>query len=815
MRRPIQFGKYVLLDRISVGGMAEVFLAKAFGVRGFEKIVAIKRILPSMAADRDFIDMFIDEAKIAGQLSHTNVAQIYELGRIDKSHFIVMEYVWGKDALHIHNRFRKLRRRMPLQMACYVAAQACEALDYAHSKRDQQGQPMGIIHRDISPQNILVSYDGEVKLIDFGIAKAVSRSSRTQAGVLKGKFGYMSPEQVRGLPLDCRSDLFAVGTVLYELCVGERLFVGESDFAVLEKVRNADVVRPSVKNPMLDEALESIIMKALSREPDDRYMTAGEMHEALNGYLMRGPESFSAPQLAQTLRDIFAVEYAAERERLDEFRQLRSDGVQSAPIEKRDSWDAEYLGEPPSASDIDAGPTIVGTDLDTELDETPLSPVPAPADAAALVLATEQTALKPFAAEPTFVLNLSEGTDVVHEPDSSVSAVVELTSRGRAVGNGQSASVAHTLFDAGHASPAPAINDSPLGAAPQSLVKDVLIGVLLAIVLILGVVLWRLYITIERRDMATVVVSVRPPQEAELFVDKQKVAVLLPGVPRSVEVVAGFHDLMVKGRHGSPANMRLHLKPAEIRLVPFELAVPRAFVALSPTPADARVYLNGAEVARESLKQPLNLRPGVEYRVRVAHPGYADQQFTLRLERGQSKTIAVTLKRLAMAVEIQSRPAGAQARIGDTLRGTTPLSLHDLLPGKHLLTLELEGYLPVELEIEASADRPRRYALRLRPRRSPLVPAARPSSPAPRPAKPAAVSQRPGFLVANTTPWARVLVDGKDIGRTTPITPKAKLALTPGRHQISFVVGGKRFDFPVLIRSDKTERLIKTLAARP
>ncbi|HEU5060606.1 MAG TPA: serine/threonine-protein kinase, partial [Kofleriaceae bacterium] len=228
MRQPVPFGKYLLLDRISVGGMAEVFKAKSYGVEGFEKVIAIKRILPSMGEDKDFIKMFIDEAKIAGQLSHANICQIFELGKHQGAHFIAMEYIWGKDLLQIQHRLRKGGQIMPVAMACYIVSKVCEGLDYAHRKRDAMGRHLEIVHRDCSPQNVLISYEGEVKLIDFGIARAASRSSRTNAGVLKGKFGYMSPEQVRGLPLDHRSDLFAVGTVFYESLTGERLFQGES-----------------------------------------------------------------------------------------------------------------------------------------------------------------------------------------------------------------------------------------------------------------------------------------------------------------------------------------------------------------------------------------------------------------------------------------------------------------------------------------------------------------------------------------------------------------------------------------------------------
>ena len=250
VRQAIPFGKYLLLDRISVGGMAEVFKAKSYGVEGFEKIIAIKRILPTMGEDRDFIKMFIDEAKIAGQLAHANICQIFELGRIDGSHFIAMEYIWGKDLLQIQNRLRKIKQQMPVaDGVLHRSRRCCEGLDYAHRKRDPLGRPLEIVHRDCSPQNVLVSYEGEVKVIDFGIAKATSRNSRTQAGVLKGKFGYMSPEQVRGLPLDRRSDIFALGTMLYECLTGERLFQGETDFSTLEKVRNVDMPPPRASQP--------------------------------------------------------------------------------------------------------------------------------------------------------------------------------------------------------------------------------------------------------------------------------------------------------------------------------------------------------------------------------------------------------------------------------------------------------------------------------------------------------------------------------------------------------------------------------------
>lgn len=329
--RVIPFGKYLLLERIAVGGMAEVFLSKSFGIEGFEKVIAIKRILPTMAEDDDFIEMFIDEAKIAGQLSHANIVPIYELGKIGDSHYIAMEYVWGKDLLQIMNRFRRMRKRMPPAMVAFIASKMCEALEYAHTKRDRRGQHLNLIHRDISPQNILVSYDGAVKLIDFGIAKAASRTTKTQAGVLKGKFGYMSPEQVRGLPIDLRSDIFAVGTCMYEMLTADRLFVGESDFSTLEKVRHATVAPPSEMVPDVPPDFDAIVMKALAREPADRWQTAGEMQEALQEFIATQRPPFTTSKMAAWMRSAFTKEQEEEKARLDSYASVGRPSVLGSP----------------------------------------------------------------------------------------------------------------------------------------------------------------------------------------------------------------------------------------------------------------------------------------------------------------------------------------------------------------------------------------------------------------------------------------------------------------------------------------------------
>ena len=334
MKKPIQFGKYYLLDRINVGGMAEVFKAKAFGVEGFERLLAVKRILPNIAEDEEFITMFIDEAKIAVQLNHANICQIFDLGKVDDSYFIALEFVHGKDLRAIFDRCKQRpgspgvpgvgdgSQSMPIPQACFIIMKCCEGLDYAHNKRDAGGRELHLVHRDVSPQNVLISYEGEVKLIDFGIAKAAGKASKTQQGILKGKFGYMSPEQVRGLPLDRRSDVFSLGIVLYELLTGERLFVGESDFSTLEKVRNVEILPPSTYNRRISDELERIVMKALAKDVEDRYQNAIDLHDDLQAYMYSAGEFYSRKDLAGWMKKVFASEIEAETAKLEAYQKL-------------------------------------------------------------------------------------------------------------------------------------------------------------------------------------------------------------------------------------------------------------------------------------------------------------------------------------------------------------------------------------------------------------------------------------------------------------------------------------------------------------
>ena len=271
------YGPYRLVKKIAVGGMAEVFKAKRTGVEGFEKVVAVKRILPHLSDNKEFVDMFIDEAKMVAGLTHPNIVQISDLGKIEKSYYIAMEYVHGRDLRSILRRAKERGLRLPLDLTVLIVSKVCSALEFAHRKKDERGRPMLIVHRDISPQNILISFEGDVKLTDFGIAKAASKASTTDKGALRGKLLYMSPEQAWGKPMDKRSDVFSLGIVFYEMLTEQKPFLGTSETSILETVRECRVPPPTTINDKIPEKLEKVVMKALERDPEVRYQDAGDM----------------------------------------------------------------------------------------------------------------------------------------------------------------------------------------------------------------------------------------------------------------------------------------------------------------------------------------------------------------------------------------------------------------------------------------------------------------------------------------------------------------------------------------------------------
>lgn len=318
------FGKYCLLERVSVGGMAEIFRAKPFNAPATQKHLALKRILPHLAEDDEFVQMFIDEATLTVQLLHPNIVRTWELGRFHTSPYILMEFISGHDLLELQRRLRAQQMVMDVAMACYIVREIALGMDYVHAKTDENGQPLHIIHRDISPQNILVTYGGNVKIIDFGIAKGTFQETRTQVGVLKGKFGYMSPEQVRGLNIDHRSDLFSIGTLLWELLTNRRLFRGSNEYETIQLLREPTIVAPSEYNPAIPAEVDRIVARSLAAEREERYQSGGELAADLLRYLNAGAQPFGSAEMSAWMSQTFGEEIEAERHKRAYFRDINT-----------------------------------------------------------------------------------------------------------------------------------------------------------------------------------------------------------------------------------------------------------------------------------------------------------------------------------------------------------------------------------------------------------------------------------------------------------------------------------------------------------
>ncbi len=340
---PSKIGRYQVLDRLAAGGMAEVYRARS--ASDGNRLIAIKCMLPALVDDEEFANMFVDEAKLASQLSHPNIVQIYELGRYKEQLYIAMELIHGRDLRAIVRKAKKRGVALSPQFVAYVVAKTAEALDYAHRKTSIDGRPLKLVHRDISPQNILVGYDGNVKVVDFGIAKADFRRTMSRVGILKGKFAYMAPEQVKTGEVDGRTDIFALGAVLYEAFAHRKLFYGESDFSILERVTNGTLPDDRGAWDRLPEQVAKVVRRAVTVDPADRYQEASNMAEALEPLLIDGRTIYGPKQARELMRELFTQEIEDNDMALRSFAQTAGE---MSGILRRPSQKMEKVEKPPA-----------------------------------------------------------------------------------------------------------------------------------------------------------------------------------------------------------------------------------------------------------------------------------------------------------------------------------------------------------------------------------------------------------------------------------------------------------------------------------
>ena len=644
-----QFGNYILLDRINVGGMAEVFRGKQVGVEGFAKLVALKRILPNISQDPDFIEMFIDEAKLANQMAHANVVQIYDLGQVSEQYYIAMEYVSGVDLRTIWDRARRRNRLLPIAMSCYIMQRVCEGLDYAHRKKDDMGREMGLVHRDVSPQNVLISFEGECKVVDFGIAKAKNKISKTQAGILKGKFGYMSPEQVRGLELDNRSDIFACGAVLYELLVGERLFLGESDFSTLEKVRNVELVPPTQLNKNLSPQVERIVMKALQKNRDERYRYCSEIAEDLQRYLFSSNQPFARTDLQRYMKQHFKAEIDKEFDRIERYRDVSLAAVQPSPAQISISAAPTMAAPLPGAAVAD--PAEAPTVGPTGPDQLP-------------------TALQP---RPITVAS------TLGQP--------------AAPGNGATAP----------AQPAPAVDLPDVPAVPPQAslpawAKGLIIGLSGLVVLTLALVV---FLVVSRGGpAATSSLTIKvTPSNADIVFEGEVVSSKSPFTINRLEPRSYIVEARKKGYKPVIRPVKVSAGEALMEEITLELDSAHATLFVRSTPPGLDIWLDGKSTGQVT-NNTLNQLVAGDHELILKRDGDIVYRSPLVLEPGSGETVDVDITRLPPVLEVGSSQIGARVFIDDRPVGATPLTLDTLRPGSVQIRVEMKDCQPFERTVE-------------------------------------------------------------------------------------------------------------------
>ncbi len=743
------FGNYEILRKIATGGMAELFLAKQRSVGGFERLVCIKRILPHLSEQDEFVKMFQDEARIVANLTHPNVAQIYDIGKADDAYYIAMEYVRGEDLRRVYNQEVARGRAMPLLPAAHIAMGAAAGLEFAHRQTGLDGRALGIVHRDVSPQNVLVTYDGHVKLVDFGVAKAEGKLNETRSGVLKGKYSYMSPEQAAGDPVDGRTDIFALGITLYEITTGVRLFKRDNEIDTLHAVIDCQVTAPRALLPDYDPDLEAVVLRALAHDVDERYQTAGELERDLERYLLEHHHPPTASTLATYMRELFAEKLADE---------LLFGGQ---------PWEENLTPDRPHDTRA-LSPSRRARASDPQWPDTSAESVP------------EDTVI-----DADTVDRKSHGNTPWALPDGWET-------------HGGSGSRTHTHDDerSGEArapqAPLRPVHVRRLGLLPAAAIATLLIG---------GAVMAGLVITSRRPDPRSL------PRSGMLVFDSEprgaRVVFLGPGSESLNQRYDGHrtpftlaegltvgHALRARIWKDGFAVMEVDLPKVTSGSVP-----PPVFVELSPgaegaelgslivlsTPSGAEVYIDGNQVKGLTPLSDVRVRGGQAHKVEVRLKGFAPRWETVHVEPGSRRFIEMTL-----VAETQTGGGAANAALEGDGAGTT----NDPAPpgGSSFLSVSAPMKLKVTVDNRYVGDTPvHRLAVDPGLRRVRLHSESdgftlrRKLYLAPGKTETIDVKPAKGTLSLNATPWAWVR-----LGEQSPSETPVRLTVFEGEYNVVF-----------------------------
>ncbi len=727
------FGRYILLERIAIGGMAEIFRAKAPGLGGFEKILAIKRLHPRYSQDADFIEMLIDEARITVELSHSNIGQIFDLGKVEDHYFIAMEFIDGRDLYRVMKKLKDRQQVFPLDAAAYVAMEACAGLDYAHRKKDSRGRPLHIIHRDVSPQNFLLSYEGDVKLVDFGIAKAALRAYETESGIIKGKFYYMSPEQARGETLDHRTDIFSLGIVLYEVLTGDLLYKDDDEVTLLSRVRRAEIEPPSRLRPELPPELEAIVMKALARDREDRYPSAQHMQRDLGRYLRNTDAVNSKGRVAMFMRELFLEEApASEEEPIDDqflrdrsqFEHDRRSVISVAAFGEGEDETAVEAGESAEQSKFESDLMSLATGdfelvpesqelMNPSLDGMEQLGVTGALDS--IELRTE--ADDPFEAEDTRAFvgrNGAAAPNVVVAPEPYLGAAAQ---PGRAP-DPMTFSAMPTPVPAAQprvvptprAAPVPVVarpasgsdgfNQQPTVIVPADAAKESgAPGRRRAETPIAGPVSGgrRFPLSREQMLMGAVVLAV-------LLVTLLVTSLLLDDGPSETS------DANASAAASEPAKVTI---PAGGMI---EGSTRTATLKINSFPSGADVRVDGKWLTHETTPTTVEVAAGRTVKVRVALKNYKPYDTELTLEPGQRREVDARLDKEQGTLSVGSRPSGARIFVDGRDVGRTPYTAADLSVDRPVrVRVTKDGFEQYETMVDWAGGREKNLEVQLEP----------------------------------------------------------------------------------------------------
>jgi serine/threonine protein kinase len=720
--------------------MAEILKARDLGQPG-APIVAVKRILPHLVDDRQFVTMFLDESRVLAQLEHSNIIRTLNVGEVDETPYIALEYVFGPDARNVFHRSRRNEQAIPLAIGCYIIAEVCSGLDHAHEQADVEGNLLGLVHRDVSLQNVLLSYDGDVKLTDFGIAMSAKNVARTEVGVVKGKFGYMSPEQIRGEPMDRRSDVFATGICLYELLTSERLFSGDSDYAAVEKVRNVVIEPPSRWNRMIPSQLEALVMKALSRYPRDRFQTASEMRRALLSFMSESGNECSPRQLSQYLRAEFAEELAKHPtpESLRSQRPLRRDeptGLAAfdnlkpvTAVSSAFALDAraqEQLGDELPVPELGASPVSA---IVTRAETWPVAPggelVPGGAQGTNPQRSwndpSEQEARNAFA-----IANL----DQLESGDDDVTRQMAMAPAMSQIGMAGAPVIASQISERPPA---------PISAPAMPAAR----------------------ISVTTSEPTQRIAPWRPPAHLEASATYGRVIGIVAAI---VALIAGVLYLTQGTR--------------------------TALVHFSTVPTDAEVWVDAKRWPATASPFLIDeLEPDVPHRLEVKKPGYQSWSAPLTLASGQVLRLPVVTLAPQVPVASAQEPAAAPAPTAEAPAAASAEPAQPQPQPSLTKALPTETAVPKQADAQAAAapvhvHAAPRTAPATKPRR--VTTAARPAAPAHTAVKESHAKDKEGavagsgLLRINARPWATVTIDGRPIGNT----PQIDVKLSAGAHTV-------------------------------